>query len=247
MGLVEVLVALGLTGIIALALMHFSKQGMEIQRSAATGLDELEMIQLMRNILSKPQNCHEALKTGLARGPIKFYKKDIDEPLEDEGIETEFYRKAYDGSLKKMFSSVGDESKYRQIEITSIKLVMNNGEGFNYPANEKINDTGVFHIRYKKPQGSSWVSKIYNLNINVVAETDASGQTTALGCGVEGSSGVKRTRATRTNLTSTGNINNYDETINFICPGDKVLCGERSVHSNGAEDRIVIFAMREKS
>ncbi len=235
-GLVEVLVALGLAGGLALFVMNIGKFGNDIQRQSLAGNDEIEMISMLRGVLKKDKNCSESLKIGPSRTPITFKKSDIDEPSDNEGIEVEVFQTDYAGGVKKILSSSEPDNRFGRLKIISIKFLMNNGEGFDYPLGTLHSDSGIMRFVYEKPQGNNTVTKTADMALTATLTTNTSGISTGLNCAKD-SSAIKRTVATVDNLSNSGYVNNWDQMVNFICPADKVLCGETSFHWNNTEDR----------
>ncbi len=237
--LVEVMVVLGLMGGIALVIMNLTKQSSTLQRQSLAANDELELLNYTRNLLSKSQNCFESLKTGPSpRTPISFKKTNIDEPDSDEGVEIGIYQVAQNGDIAQRLSSdsVSPVNQYGKLKITSIKFIMNNGIGFNYPQDDSHSDTGIIRISYEKPMGDTQITKSSDINITTQLQTDASGTTTVQGCSKE-SETFESKDVSVVNRTSSGYVNNFDAPVDYTCPADKVICGESSYHSNGAEDR----------
>jgi hypothetical protein len=234
-GLLEVMVSIGLLGGVAVLVMNLGKQGSDIQSRSLSGKDEVEMLSVARTILSQAKNCAESLKLGVARTPIQVKKINNDQADNGEGVETEIFQTDYNGIPHKVLSKDGTESSFGKVNITSIKLVLNNGVGFNYPASSLHSDTGIIRISYTVPRGTKKLDKRSDFIINLSMNTNG-GNTTMLNCSKD--SGLFTSKAAAVSgLSSSGYVNNWDQTFSYNCPGQKALCGEQSYHNNGTEDR----------
>lgn len=237
------MVALALVGAVALVVMNIAKQGINIQKSSVAGNDEAELMSMLRMLLSKSQHCNESIKHPATRALITFNKADVDEPSKGEGADIEIYQTAADGSAKKFLSTVpgSPESKFGKLEIKKIKLLMNNGVGFNYPPGASHSDNGIIRLVFMKPSGDKQVPKTTDISLNVGMSTDGAGLTTAQSCAKD-VSGIVRKDATVENMLSSAYVNNFDQEFTYTCPGDKVICGEFSYHNNHNEDRRYSFS-----
>jgi hypothetical protein len=193
-GLLEVMVSIGLLGGVAVLVMNLGKQGSDIQSRSLSGKDEVEMLSVTRTILSQAKNCAESLKLGVARTPIQVKKINNDQADNGEGIETEIFQTDYNGNPHKVLSKVGTESSFGKVNITSIKLVLNNGVGFNYPASSLHSDTGIIRISYTVPRGTKKLDKRSDFIINLSMKTNGSENTTMLNCSKD--SGLFTSKAT---------------------------------------------------
>jgi prepilin-type N-terminal cleavage/methylation domain-containing protein len=224
--LVEIMVALGLVGGIAMIVMNLGKQGSDIQRTSMVNQDEIE-----------------SLKIGPSREPMTFKKEEVDGTDKDEGFETALYQVAADNSVAMILSSDPDSptSRFGRIKIKSIKLLMNNGTGFNYPQNTLHYDEGIIRITYEKTLGGDkFLTKIEDLGLSVSMSTNASGLTTAISCAKD-SAFIRRTPVTVTNMVASGYQNWWDADVDYSCPGNKVMCGELNYNNDYHEDRRHAF------
>lgn len=239
--LVEIMVALGLVGGIALVVMNLGKQGSDIQRTSMVSQDEAEMLSHVRLLLANEKNCTSSLTLGpnpASPVPAVFKKRDADEPEKNEGIETAIYQRAHDGSVKRVLGAgTGSAGRYGKIKIFSVKLLFNNGTGFNYSQDDQHSDTAIIRLAYGKPAGGDkFTNKVEDIVIKVLMSTDASGTTTATSCSKESELFTKNTVAV-THVSTSGYVNAFDAVTNYTCPDNTVMCGEISYHNNGTEDR----------
>lgn len=202
--LVSVMVAAGLLGGLSLALMQVMKNIRDGQSRANSAADEAEMMVSVRMVLDNPNYCKMSLAGEDPVGsPVTFKKKDIDfagaeinagsaftETSEGLDVDLWYSNVAGDSRTFKKFNGAdnpgsNDKSKFGKLNITSMKLIMNNGLGGcsgNY-CEGTASDTGQLVIIYEKKISSSEVRKMKKFfNVNVGMSTDSSGNTTILSC-----------------------------------------------------------------
>jgi hypothetical protein len=202
--LVSVMVAAGLLGGLSLAVMQVMKNIGDGQNHAKSAADEAEMMVSVRMILDNPNYCKISLAGEDPVGsPVNFEKKDIDfagveinagsaftEASEGLDVDLWYSNVAGDSRTMKKFNGAdnpgsNDKSKFGKLNITSMKLVMNNGLGGcsdNY-CEGAASDTGQLVIIYEKKVSSSKVRKMKKVfNVNVGISTDYSGLSTIGSC-----------------------------------------------------------------
>jgi hypothetical protein len=202
--LVSVMIAAGMLGGLSLAVMQVMKNIGDGQSRANSMADEAEMAISVRMVLDNPNYCRISLAgEDPAGSPVTFKKKDIDfagvevnrgsaftEVSEGLDVDLWYSNVAGDSRTLKKFNGADspgsdDKSKFGKLNITSMKLVMNNGLGGcsdNY-CDGTDSDTGQLVIIYEKKINSSQRRKMKKIfNVNVGMSTDSSGESTILSC-----------------------------------------------------------------
>ena len=190
--LASVMVAAGLLGGLSLVVMQLTKNINQSQSFAQSKTDEIELKTSIRLLLDDDRHCRVSLAGDGASGtpitPVTFNKEDIDE--DNEGLDVALYLSNQVGDargLKKFNGSNNpggdDKSKYGNLTITSMKLIMNNGIGSNYSESIGHNDVGQLRVvAQKKISGTQTRDLVMNFDLNVGMATDSSNETTILSC-----------------------------------------------------------------
>lgn len=153
--LIQVMIAIGLSGGVALAIMRMVSTMEQAQTSSQSKMDELDLRTEIRMILNNDKHCRVSLAgdgpVGAPTSPVRFYKTNIDE--NNEGLDVELFVSNVAGdarSVKKLSATDTTANSIGRIKINSIKLLMNNGTGSNYPASTNHNDIGELRIVAEK-------------------------------------------------------------------------------------------------
>jgi type II secretory pathway pseudopilin PulG len=187
--LVQVIVAAGIMGGLSLVFMQLIKNTSQSQKFAESKGAEQELKTTVRLLLDDPRHCRVSLAgngpEGNPSSPVKFYKKDIDEANEGLGIELFTSNQAGDSRSQKRLSSTDpDKNNYDGVVIKSIRLKMNNGDGFDYSEASSHSDIGLVEvIADKKISMNETREVVFVYDLRVEMSTDSSGETTILGCG----------------------------------------------------------------
>lgn len=186
--LAGVIVAAGLLGALAVGVMQVMKNMADGQAFASSSADELELRTEIRLLLEDEKFCRISFagngSFGTPSSPVVFKKSDIDE--NDEGLDVELWlsNQAGDQRTKKKFSASDNAfKKFGKIQIDELKLIMNNGTGFNYAQSPGHNDIGELRLTIQKRATTSQSRTIkMNFAVRIGMSTDASGSSTILTC-----------------------------------------------------------------
>lgn len=240
--LVSVLIATALAGGLALVVMQLSDNMSSIESRSMATLDAKELLTEFRLILDDERHCRLSLAgENPAASPVKFKKNEIDETDSEDGLPVEIWIGNIDGTsrAKKKFSESDDlYKKYGKIKIESIRLYMNNSPGSSYPPGPG-SDLGTLRLKYSFFQNK--VEKGYLKDFLVrVSFTTSGAESTIQSCS-RTDSGSSTVALKRANCSTSANVNNYDQPVNFTCPGSKAISGESSIHHSGYEDRMFSY------
>lgn len=233
--LVQILIAIGLAGGLALILAQLSKQQATMSLRGHSNQEELEFMSQVRTLLMKQENC-QASFSGLS----SFRKVSVDEVESDNGIDLSLKRVSATGDSSTMFSSYSPHNRFGKINIIDIKFFLPNGVGFNYPSGE-FSDEGIIKVIYEKRTGlEGYSSRSFEVKVRALVNTNTSGESIVVNCGKE-SEFLKTEMADVTYDHVSDWENNWDEPVHYTCPGGRVLCGEVSYHWDKVEDRRHLF------
>lgn len=193
--LVQVMMGAGLMGGLALVFVQLGKNMNQIQGLAQAKAEEIDLKSSISMLLSDPKHCRLSLAgegpAGAPTTPVKFEKSEIDE--EGEGLEVELFyaNQAGDARSQKRFSGIDSAfSKFGKIEIKSISLRMNNGNGFDYSPSAKHSDIGQLIVALKKQIApKKYREMAFQVDTLVSMSTAADGATTILGCSASAGGG----------------------------------------------------------
>jgi hypothetical protein len=179
-------------GALSLGVMQISKNMTDVNRNANSSLDVLMLRQEMTSILKDSKDCSVSLVDS-----IPFKKSDIDDP-QSEGREIELWYSDYKTGTqrnKRRFSSTDAAySKFGNIKITKIKLVMNNPTlpvvGDDYIPGD-FSDKGIVRVEVEKSENRSIK---FDISVKVHFTTDSTGNSTIQYCAGSSSSKGKTKR-----------------------------------------------------
>lgn len=189
--LTSVLVTMGLLGMVSLGVMQVSKNIGDVQTSASSKSDELELNNSIRLLLNEERFCRVSLAGNGPKGtpttPVVFQKSNIDQ--DTEGLDVALFLSDQAGvnrSLKKFNGANNpagnDKSQVHGIKITSLKLIMNNGTGSNYADSPLHSDIGIIRMMGQK-RISSTKTRDFKVDFDVRMDLSTTGgNTTILGC-----------------------------------------------------------------
>lgn len=239
--LVSVLIAVGLAGGLALVIMQLSGNMTSIESRSMASLDAKELLTEFRLILDDERHCRLSLAgEDPAASPVKFRKNDIDNLESDEGLPVEIWIGNIEGTnrARKKFSESDEQfKKYGKLTIESIRLFMNVGTGV-YPDGNG-SDLGTIRLKYSYLQNKVPKGYFQDFLVKVSFITNG-GESTIQSCS-RSSGSASNTTFKRANCTLSGYQNNFDQPVNFTCPGNKAFGGESSYHNSGNEDRRFQF------
>ena len=268
--LVEIMVAIGLAGGLALVITKISQNMNSVQNEAESASEENELKLEFRMILDNSDHCTVSL-AGLdpSTSPVKFRKKNIDD-VATEGLPVELFQAEKNGTgtviarHKKFTSNPTDPSstliKQRKVKILSMLLTMPSAPlNSNYAQANKHTDIGRLIVMVSKNKRT----KRLDLPIVVTMSTDSSGNSTILQC---------RSQPTTDPCPplglvldeNTGNCrpekvipSGYARPVNYnggwgswggwdMCTGDRLICGiqSRIEGSQGGGDDTGLNAVR---
>ncbi len=207
--LVEVLVAVAITGILSYIVMQISDTNNQMRRFAQLAQDESELSMLVSLHLDNPKYCGISI-AGLypsdpEEDPVNFKKEEIDfdgteilkeTPFDEksEGLNVSFWLSNADGTKRTHKRLNGADNAHSQeenknkvgfLKIRTIKLVFNNGKGAcseNYCQGNSV-DTAQLVVLYDKPITKSQTQTrklIYNVDVQL--KTNSTGISTIMGC-----------------------------------------------------------------
>jgi hypothetical protein len=235
--LVQVLIATALAGGLSLVILQISSIQNDVSVRGQSALDEQEALSRFRNILSNPKNCTASLN---ALAP--FRRSQVDSNSSTPGLEIELKRVDYSGNESVAMSASSPHKKFGRFEIQNLKLTFPTGSG-NFPTGT-TSETGIIEINYLKLHGKSDVDKRFTSEVNILVETQPNGYSKITECAIE-SQFYSIDDAQVSYSSSSGYVNGFDQVVNYTCPGNRVLTGELSYHTNGTEDRRHSFRCAE--
>ncbi len=214
-GIVQVLIATAMLGALSLGVMQVSKNMTDVNRNANSSLDVLMLHQEMLMILKDSKDCSVSVVDS-----IPFKKSEIDDP-QSEGREIELWYSDYKTGAqrnKKRFSSTDAAySKFGNIKINKIKLVMNNPTlpvvGKDYDTGD-FSDKGIVRVEVEKPDNRSIK---FDMPVKVNFTTDSTGNSTVQNCAGSSSNKSKTKRYL---------VDHSQSPIVPSCPTDWVKEGE---------------------
>ena len=182
--IVQVLVAIALSGVLTLVVMKISQNMNSVQSEAEASQEENELKAEFRMILDNVDHCTVSL-AGLdpVNSPTRFKKSDIDEPDNNEGLTVELFQKSSTGRTKRYTSNEDDTTPtliwLKKIKIKSMKLSIPNPPiNVNYPQATRHTDIGRLFITIEKNKRT----KRLQLPLVITMKTDSSGESTILSC-----------------------------------------------------------------
>lgn len=185
--LVEILIAVAMLGVLSLGIMHLSKNMSNVQQTADSKGDEIEMRTSIRMLLDNDKFCRVSLAGNGALGtpssPVLFNKNSIDQA--NEGLPIELFTSNQNGTARvtKKFSATDvNVQNYGKIKITRLVLQMNNGVGFNYAQSFAHSDIGEIVVDFEKKVQSTTRTDTMRFPVNIGMRTDSGGNTTLLSC-----------------------------------------------------------------
>lgn len=187
--IVQVMVGIGLAGVLALVVMKISQNMSTVQNEAESSSEENELKIQLRMILDNSDHCSVSL-AGLnpATNPVRFKKRDID-AVGSEGMTVELYQAQKNalgqvvGRTKRFTSNASDTTptlvRPKKIKIMSMVLNMPNPPAnTNYPQATKHSDIGSLVLMIEKNKRS----KRLELPLVVTMSTNSTGDSTILQC-----------------------------------------------------------------
>lgn len=196
--LIQVMVAFGLAGVLAMVVMKISQNMNAVQKEAEGSQEELEFKSEVRMLLDNPKHCEASL-----RG-MTFEKKLIDEPA-SEGLDVVLYQASrnppppgppvtppdHSDHTKRFTGDQNDHSPTlvarKKVKITSIKLVLPSAPlNTNYAPALSFPDIGALIFTIDK----NGRNKRIELPLVVTTKTDASGQSQILTCRTQATTDV---------------------------------------------------------
>lgn len=185
--LVSVMVAAGLVGGLALAVMQITKNSQTGLKFAEGMSDEIDLKDNVRSILGNPSFCRLSLAgngpEGTPSSPVIFKKQLNDQ--DNEGLNIEFFLGNQLGTArttKKYSGTDTSANKYNGLTIKSLKLIFNNGTGFNYSTSTFHQDTATVRLVFEKKYDQTVREKQMDFQTTVSMQTDVLGNSTILGC-----------------------------------------------------------------
>jgi prepilin-type N-terminal cleavage/methylation domain-containing protein len=201
--LVEIIIAAGLLGFLALIATKLIGNMAQGARHVGTQYDESELRRSVSNILRDERYCRVSLAgdgpVDNPTSPVTFNKIDIDE--DDEGLDVSFFisNQVGDARTTKKFNGLNnigslDKSKLGKIKIKEIKLIMNNSTGSNYTDALVHYDLGLLRVVItKKVSNTTSRDVTFDFDINLKLSTgqspESSGETRILSCSSGASGG----------------------------------------------------------
>jgi len=241
--LISVIIGIGLLSALVVAVMQVIGNISNAQVRANSLADEIEMKTSIRMILDNPKFCKISFAgEDPVSSPILFEKKDIDFSgvninagssfsETSEGLNVELWYSdttASTRTLKKFNGAdnpgADDKSKYGNLKINSMKLVMSNGLGAcseNYCPGD-VNDTGQLVVLYEKKISQRKIREMKTIfDINLGISTQASGESSILSCHRISTGTLPGYEIVSNSMTNSAHYN-----VDALCPtGKKVISG----------------------
>lgn len=184
--LVQVMIASGLLGMIALGVMHLSKNMNEMMTNASSTQDQVSLFSEIEMLLGNEADCKVSLSGEKGEPRKSFYKKDIDGNPDSEGLPVELFNATEDGEKikRKRFSAVEPELiKYGDVIIKDMRLQMNNGSSGNYAARDFHIDQGELIVEVDRRLGVKRYRTITKrFPVQFTLTTDGNGRTEIISC-----------------------------------------------------------------
>lgn len=184
--LVQVMIASGLLGMIALGVMHLSKNMNDMMTNATSTQDQISLFSEIEMLLGNEADCRVSLSGEKGEPRKSFYKKNIDGDPNSEGLPVELFNATQDGEniKRKRFSAIEpDLIKYGNVIIKEMKLQMNNGTDGNYGAREFHIDQGELVVAIDRRLGVKKYRRIEKrFPVQFTLTTDGDGRTEIISC-----------------------------------------------------------------
>lgn len=184
--LVQIMVASGLLGMIALGVMHISSNLNSLMTNASSTQDQISFFNEIEMILGNEADCRVSLSGEKGQGRQTFHKEEVDGDPQEEGLVVELSNATQDGHKikRKRFSSIDPElAKYGDIIIKEMKLQMNNGTGKNYAPRDFHVDQGELLVEIGRRTGVKEYRKIEKrFPVQFTLSTNQQGLTEIISC-----------------------------------------------------------------
>lgn len=184
--LVQVLVAAGIMGGLALGVMQITQNLNQVMTNATSTQDQITLFSEIDQILKNESSCRVSLGGEDFEPSSYSVKKSEIDGSTSQGHSVELYYSSTDGRVRaqKRFSS-SDESvkKYGSVTVESIQLFLDNGTGFNYPSSERHVDQGTIRVEVLRriaPGQTRLISRSFP--VQLAMKTFSSGATKVLSC-----------------------------------------------------------------
>jgi prepilin-type N-terminal cleavage/methylation domain-containing protein len=186
--LIEVLIAAGIMGLLAVGAMQLIKNMNDGQTFQTSSSDEQDLKSEIRMILEDERFCRVSLAgngpLGHPINPVLFRKANNDQ--DHEGLEVELWlsdQKGEKRTLKKFSAKDAKLNIFGKLQIESMKLIFNNDVPRDYLEMPAHGDVAELRINYQK-KISSTQSRSAQLKfpIKVGLKTDSGRWTTILTC-----------------------------------------------------------------
>lgn len=193
LSLVEVMIAMGLLGAVAVGVMQVSKNLGFIMGNASGFRDESQVLSEIDMILRDEANCRVSLSLNASGEPFQFNKSILSQKEDAEDIELYFADSSEESRDKKRFSAVDqDFNKQGKATLTALKIYFPNGEAANYPANDYHSDVARILVGYERSISATQKKKFTKeIPIRVKLKTDLDGNTTLLSCSGDSMSAIE--------------------------------------------------------
>lgn len=185
--LVSVMIAASIMGGMGLAMMRMMDNATKGSSYALAVADEINLRQELNLLVGETKHCSVSLAGDTTATPIVFKKDQIDgeDPTDGENVELYLSNVAGDTRQLRKFYPGADFGK---LEIKSIKLLMDNGVGFDYPEDPSDSDIGKIRVVIDRKFGpNNSREKTIEVPLNIEFSTDSSGESTILSCKKQGS------------------------------------------------------------
>lgn len=151
----QTLISVGIMGGMALYALQLQKQMTTTQVFVQASQDELDLANSIRRILDDPNSCRVSLlgegQYGSPLSSVIVNKSAVDEIGEGIDLELGFSNQGGDQLQQKKFSAIDpDYQKFGKLTIKSIRLVLNNGTGFDYQETFLHEDMAEVVVTYDK-------------------------------------------------------------------------------------------------
>lgn len=184
--LVQVLVAAGIMGGLALGVMQITQNLNQVMTNATSTQDQITLFSEIDQILKNESSCRVSLAGENFEPSSYSVKKSQIDGTASYGQNVELFFSSTDGKTRaqKRFSPTEEGlKKYGSVTVENIQLFLDNGTGFDYPASDRHVDQGTIRVDILRRIGPGQTRLISrSFPVQLAMKTSGSGHTKILSC-----------------------------------------------------------------